>query len=125
MTSGQTPLRGPLCGVVSDVEVVSDLVGCGTRFAVEDTSGAPVEGATVYAIPAADLEELAGQPLTLVNGNYTADALKVDEPLEDLINGNFTPSSGGVSTYFITQNCILSIATKDLFAGNRIDQMRK
>jgi len=69
-------------------------------FAVTDTSGAAVQYATVYAIPSADVEALASVPLTLQsNGNYTADALNADEPLEDLINGNYTPAGGGVATY--------------------------
>lgn len=69
-------------------------------FSVKDTSGAAVQYSTVYAIPAADVEELAAVPITLqATGNYTATALTVDEPLEDLINGNFTPSSGGVAAY--------------------------
>ena len=66
---------------------------------VKDTSGSAVEGATVYAIPAADLEAIASQPITLTTGNYTAAAQKVDEPLEDLINGNYTPTGSGVATY--------------------------
>lgn len=67
---------------------------------VKDTSGAPVEGATVYAIPAADVAAIAAQPITLgTDGNYTAAAKTVDEPLEDLINGNYTPTGGGVGTY--------------------------
>jgi len=70
-----------------------------TSFLVEDTSGAAVSGATVYAIPAADVAEIATVPLTLTAGNYTAGALAADEPLEDLINGNYTPAGGGVGTY--------------------------
>lgn len=69
-------------------------------FSVKDTSGAAVQYAKVYAIPAADVDELASVPLTLQStGNYTATALTVDEPLEDLINGNYTPASGGVASY--------------------------
>lgn len=69
-------------------------------FSVKDTSGAAVQYATVYAIPSADVEALASVPITLQStGNYTATALTVDEPLEDLINGNFTPAGGGVATY--------------------------
>lgn len=69
-------------------------------FSVTDTSGAAVQYATVYAIPAADVDELANQPITLQStGNYSAAALNVDEPLEDLINGNYTPAGGGVATY--------------------------
>lgn len=69
-------------------------------FSVKDTSGAAVEYATVYAIPSADVVALASVPITLqATGNYTAEALTVDEPLEDLINGNFTPPGGGVATY--------------------------
>jgi hypothetical protein len=69
-------------------------------FSVMDTSGAAVQYATVYAIPTADVDALANEPLTLQStGNYTAAALAVDEPLEDLINGNYTPAGGGVSTY--------------------------
>jgi hypothetical protein len=70
-----------------------------TSFLVEDTSGAAVSGATVYAIPAADVAEIATVPLTLTAGNYAAGALAADEPLEDLINGNYTPAGGGVGTY--------------------------
>jgi predicted CXXCH cytochrome family protein len=71
-----------------------------TSFLVEDTSGAAVSGATVYAIPAADVAEIATVPLTLTaGGNYAAGALAADEPLEDLINGNYTPAGGGVGTY--------------------------
>jgi predicted CXXCH cytochrome family protein len=66
---------------------------------VEDTSGAAVSGATVYAIPAADVAEIATVPLTLTSGNYAAGALAADEPLEDLINGSYTPAGGGVGTY--------------------------
>jgi len=69
-------------------------------FAVKDTSGAAVAGATVYAIPTADVAEIGTQPITLgTDGNYTASAKLVDEPLEDLINGNYTPASGGVANY--------------------------
>ena len=70
-------------------------------FLIKDTSGAVVEGATVYAVPAADVAAISAQPITKNNatGNYTDDAKKVDEPLEDLINGNFTPAGGGVATY--------------------------
>jgi hypothetical protein len=69
-------------------------------FIVKDTSGAAVPGATVYAIPAADVAAISAQPITKgADGNYTAAAQKVDEPLEDLINGNFTPTGGGVATY--------------------------
>jgi len=56
-------------------------------------------GATVYAIPADDVTALAKQPITLTKGMYSADAQKVDEPLEDLINGNYTPAGSGVATY--------------------------
>lgn len=67
---------------------------------VKDTSGAVVAGATVYAIPAADVSEIAAQPITLgSDGNYDTASKTVDEPLEDLINGNYTPTGGGVTTY--------------------------
>ena len=67
---------------------------------VNDTSGAAVAGAMVFAIPAADVSDIATQPITLgTDGNYTAAAKNVDEPLEDLINGNYTPAGGGVATY--------------------------
>jgi hypothetical protein len=66
---------------------------------VTDSAGAIIAGATVYAIPAADVADLAAQPLTLAAGVYDAAALNVDEPLEDLINGNYTPTGGGVATY--------------------------
>ncbi len=69
-------------------------------IAVKDTSGAAVAGATVYAIPAGDVAKLSAQPITLgSNGMYDAAAGNVDEPLEDLINGNYTPAGGGVATY--------------------------
>lgn len=70
-----------------------------TTFTVRDTAGVAMLGATVYAIPATDVAALAKQPITLTSGLYTADAQKVDEPLEDLINGNYTPTGGGVATY--------------------------
>ena len=67
---------------------------------VNDTSGIAIAGATVYAIPAADVADIATQPITLgTDGNYTAAAKLVDEPLEDLINGNYTPAGSGVATY--------------------------
>lgn len=68
-------------------------------FSVKDTSGAAVQYARVYAIPTVDVVALSAEPLTLVNGNYTAAALSVDEPLEDLINGNYVPAGGGAATY--------------------------
>jgi hypothetical protein len=61
-----------------------------TSFAVKDTAGDPVVGAKVYAIPVEAVEALAAVDLELVGGNYTEAALTVDEPLEDLVNGNFT-----------------------------------
>lgn len=66
---------------------------------VKDTAGLAVEGATVYAIPAADVAEISAVPLTLTAGMYDADALAADEPLEDIVNGNFTPINGGVENY--------------------------
>jgi hypothetical protein len=68
---------------------------------VKDTSGAVIAGATVYAIPSVDVAEIAAQPITLdgKTGLYSAAAKNVDEPLEDLINGNFTPTGGGVASY--------------------------
>ncbi|WP_020677251.1 cytochrome c3 family protein [Geopsychrobacter electrodiphilus] len=67
---------------------------------VTDTAGDAVVGATVYAIPAADVTAIAAEPITLgTDGNYTAASQNVDEPLEDLINGNFTPAGSGVTTY--------------------------
>jgi len=68
---------------------------------VKDTSGAVIAGATVYAIPSADVTAIATQPISLdgATGLYTAAAKKVDEPLEDLINGNYTPTGSGVATY--------------------------
>ncbi|MHB1126315.1 MAG: hypothetical protein ACYC2T_05065 [Bacillota bacterium] len=71
-------------------------------FSVKDTSGAAVVGAKVFAIPVTDVEALAAVPISRDEktfGNYSATALTVDEPLEDLINGNFIPTGGGVSTY--------------------------
>jgi len=75
------------------------LASTSTTFTVRDTAGVAMNGATVYAIPTTDVEALAKQPITLTNGLYTADAQKVDEPLEDLINGNYTPTGGGVASY--------------------------
>lgn len=69
-------------------------------FSVKDTAGTAVAGATVYAITAADVASIATQSITLgTDGMYTTAARNVDEPLEDLINGNYTPAGGGVSTY--------------------------
>jgi hypothetical protein len=76
-----------------------DPVATGPVLTVKDTSGSAVAGATVFAIPVADVEALSAQPLTLSAGNYSAEALAADEPLEDLINGNFTPTGSGVATY--------------------------
>ncbi|MGK5092082.1 cytochrome c3 family protein [Deltaproteobacteria bacterium TL4] len=61
------------------------------KFVVRDTAtisvgGTPLEGATVYAIPAADVINLGKVALASSDGNYTADALAADEPLEDLVN---------------------------------------
>ena len=74
-----------------------------TTFIAMDTASAALVGATVYAIPAADVVAMASQPITLTVGatesQYTVDAKKVDEPLEDLINGNYAPTGGGVATY--------------------------
>lgn len=72
-----------------------------TTFVVSDTAHAAIIGATVYAIPSSDVAAMATQPITLslTDGKYTADAQKVDEPLEDLINGNYTPAGSGVATY--------------------------
>jgi hypothetical protein len=66
-----------------------------------------VEGATVYAIPAADVATLALEPITRGTvlsgdeGNYDAAAQTVDEPLEDLVNDNFVPG-GGLTNNYIT-----------------------
>lgn len=79
--------------------VVPPVVVTSTTFLLKDTAGATIPGATVYAIPASDVAALAKQPITLTSGAFTADAQKVDEPLEDLINGNYTPAGGGVATY--------------------------
>lgn len=60
-------------------------------FVVKDTSDTAVAGATVYAIPAADVEALAAVPIssaTNTSGNFSAEALTADEPLEDLISAN-------------------------------------
>jgi len=72
-----------------------------TTFTVKDTAGLAMQGATVYAIPSADVAAIAAQPMPLsqITGLYDANAQQVDEPLEDLINGNFTPTGGGVATY--------------------------
>lgn len=85
--------------VVPPVVVPPPAVSTSTTFLVTDTAGAAMPGATVYAIRAADVAALATQPITLTSGVFTADAQKVDEPLEDLINGNYTPAGGGVATY--------------------------
>ncbi len=72
---------------------------------VTDTAGVAVEGAIVYAIPALDVAALAAEPITRgtktvgTDGDYGTDAQNVDEPLEDLINGNFIPTGSGVATY--------------------------
>lgn len=69
-------------------------------FQVKDTSNAAVVGAAVYAIPAEDVAAIATQTVVLgTDGNYTTAAKNVDEPLEDLINGNYTPVGSGVATY--------------------------
>jgi hypothetical protein len=73
-----------------------------TSVTVTDTAGAPVEGATVFAIPVADVEALSAVAIsrdTANFGNYSVEGLAVDEPLEDLVKGNFTPTGGGVATY--------------------------
>ena len=85
---------------------------------VKDTAGVAVEGATVYAIPASDVADLAAQPLTLVAGNYTAEALNVDEPLEDLVNGNYTPAGGGVANYI---SAVTDAAGKAVLTGLAVD----
>lgn len=85
---------------------------------VKDTAGVAVEGATVYAIPASDVADLAAQPLTLVAGNYTAEALNVDEPLEDLVNGNYTPAGGGLATYI---SAVTDAAGKAVLTGLAVD----
>jgi hypothetical protein len=76
-----------------------------TYVVVTDTAGEPVVGAKVYAIPAADVAALGAVELdrSAENfGEYSTTALSVDEPLEDLINGNYTPAGGGVATYLVT-----------------------
>ena len=61
-------------------------------FTINDTAGAAVVGATVYAIPAADVEALTAVALdstaTTTSGNYSTAAQAADEPLEDLISAN-------------------------------------
>lgn len=67
-----------------------------SAFRVTDTAGDPVEGATVFAIPVADVEALGAVAISrdvTKFGDYSAEALTVDEPLEDLINGNFSGSN--------------------------------
>ncbi|NCP77893.1 MAG: hypothetical protein GW833_01715 [Desulfuromonadales bacterium] len=61
---------------------------------VTDTAGVVVEGATVYAIPAADVAAISAVPLALAAGTYDDTSLTVDEPLEDLVNGNFAATIG-------------------------------
>ncbi|MDT8444169.1 MAG: hypothetical protein RQ722_07745 [Desulfuromonadales bacterium] len=91
-SSSSTPVDTPDV-VETPVESVEPTVS------VTDSAGVAIEGAIVYAIPAADVAELAAVPLTLEAGNYDEASLNVDEPLEDLINANFTPVSGGVANY--------------------------
>ena len=83
-------------------------------FVVKDTSAAVVAGATVYAIPVADVEALAAVALdstaTATTGNYSAEALAADEPLEDLIAAN----SG---TYV---SAVTDTAGKAVFADNLV-----
>lgn len=86
--------------------------GAGATFVVRDTAGVALTGATVYAIPSTDVAALAKQPITLTKGMYTADAQKVDEPLEDLINGNYTPAGSGVATY---KSAVVDSAGKAVF----------
>ncbi len=90
-------------------------------FVVKDTAGTSVEGATVYAIPAADVSEISTVPLVMSNGTYTTSALAADEPLEDLINGNYTPAGGGVSTYknAVTDASGKVVFTEDLVAADK------
>lgn len=99
-----------LASVALAAVVSMTLTGCGSSgnssnpsiaptVLVKDGAGVAVAGAKVYAIPAADVAAIAAQPLTLTAGNYTEAAKNVDEPLEDLINGNFTPTGRGVETY--------------------------
>jgi len=101
----------------------SFLAGCGggsesdparQTFSIKDTSGAAVIGATVYAIPAADVAEMGTVALVLSAGTYTAAALNTDEPLEDLINGNYTPASGGVAAY---KSAVADATGKAVLAG--------
>ncbi len=104
--------------VVTPPVVTPPVVTLKSSFLVQDTGGAPVVGATVYAIPAADVAAIAAQPITLTSGNYTADAQKVDEPLEDLINGNYTPAGSGVTKYkFATTDAAGKAAIADLPTG--------
>jgi len=87
------------CGSSSSTPVVP-VVPIAPTVQVTDTAGVAVEGAMVYAIPAADVAAIAAQPITLqASGDYDAAAMNVDEPLEDLVNGNFTPTGSGVATY--------------------------
>jgi len=68
----------------------------------------------VYAIPAAEVAAIATVPLTLTAGMYDNGALAADEPLEDLVNGNYTPAGGGVGTY---KKGVTDAAGKAVVAG--------
>ena len=81
------------CGSSSSTPVVP-VLPIEPTVLVTDTAGAVVVGAMVYAIPAADVAEIAAVPLALTAGNYDAASLAADEPLEDLLNGNFAGTIG-------------------------------
>ena len=54
---------------------------------VQDASGTLTSG-TVYLIPSADVAALAKQPIDLTLSPDATQALKIDEPLEDLLDGD-------------------------------------
>jgi hypothetical protein len=97
MCVGLAALVAPMlwgCSDSDDAVAVTPTTPAGVY--VVDTAGEPVAGAKLYAIPVADVEALAAVAIdrdTTEFGNYSTTAQTVDEPLEDIINGNFT---GGV-----------------------------
>jgi predicted heme/steroid binding protein len=98
MYVGLAALVAPMLWGCSDSDDDPIVASTAKGVYVVDTAGEPVAGAKLYAIPATDVELLAAVAIDRVDattnfGNYSTTALTVDEPLEDIINGNFT---GGV-----------------------------